>query len=65
MNKSELNFFAALLKKATDLFTNVNVNKTTEVLVPVQAVSYDSYAGGICRTPADSTVLRLNLEPWS
>lgn len=63
MNKSELNFFAVLLKKATGLFTNVNT--TTEVLVPVQAVVYDSYAGGICRTPADTTVLRLNLEPWS
>lgn len=59
----ELKDIAIVLKKAVSFFMPVVQVKTG---VQVEHLTVDDYAhGGICRTPADSAVLRTNMEPWA
>jgi hypothetical protein len=62
MERSELRYIAALVKKAIAL---LNTGNKMKVAVSTSSATARYERGGICRTPADSAVLRMNVEPWA
>lgn len=59
MKRAEIKYVAGLLKKVTALLTGTENRR----MGMFQASANESYRGGICRTPADSAILRGNGRP--
>jgi hypothetical protein len=62
MKRVDIRFVAEVLKKATAVFTGTDNRKA--VIFTTASINR-SARGSVCRTPADSAILRINAEPWA
>lgn len=63
MKRVELKNVTGFLKRITAVIAGTESKKTMAVLH--RNSNHTTPGGGICRTPADSAVLRVNAQPWA